>query len=147
MPGSVVPLPIFVFFLHFQMARHIKQFFQNGFQGSLILKSSLLGLNGSKNHKLWWGDLGDDENAVKAGKVMDMEENQTSLLQKQAFWSQSKSINLSTKIKPTIQQEICPFYIILQTTVVFSDTEQCQNREILDFPVLRIFPGDMRVKS
>ena len=85
----------------------MKQILGNGLQGYITLKRSLSGLNSSKNLRLWWADLGDDENAVKADKVMDVEENQTSLAQKTSILKQIQIHQLVNKIKPTILQEIC----------------------------------------
>ena len=79
----------------------MKQILGNGLQGYIILKIS--GFNSNKNQKLFWADLSDDEDAVKADKVMDVEENQTSLAQKTSILKPIQIHQLVNKIKPAIK--------------------------------------------
>ena len=79
----------------------MKQILGNGLQGYIILKIS--GFNGNTNQKLFWADLSDDEDAVKADKVMDVEENQTSLAQKTSILKPIQIHQLVNKIKPAIK--------------------------------------------
>ena len=82
-------------------------------------------------------DLGDDENAVK---MMDVQETQTSLSQKQSILKPIQINQIVNKIKLAILQEIYPFlHNLAKTMAVFSDAEEYQSREILDFPVNAYF--------
>ena len=122
----------------------MKQILGNGLQGYIILKIS--GFNGNTNQKLFWADLSDDEDAVKADKVMDVEENQTSLMQKTSILKPIQIHQLVNKIKPAILQEICPILhnlvnkdkFLIRKKIVRKENQKREPES--DFPVLYIFP-------